>query len=322
MQTRSLGQIFSSLAYRITDQNPLLDLKVALHRQGKKRRFPSDGEFREALETRDVYDMRNCFYLLDRLENYSKERSNASALTIEHVMPQNEELVPEWQTMLGPHWKSIQELWLHRLGNLTLTGYNSEYSDKPFSQKKTIEFGFNESPLRLNKFIREQQVWTPVEMEKRGKDLATKAVAIWATLLVDVGAVKEAELEERKLQATKYSLDKLEFDSGSRAIFDLLRSQIMALGADVIELCGAKSVTYRVYDFFVEVVPRRRRILLSLNLDYEECDDPTQRATDATENAFIVNASETGGALFSVRETGDVSAAMHVIRQAYEGVSE
>jgi hypothetical protein len=91
---------------------------VALYRQGKKRRFPSDIEFREALETRDVYDMRTCFYLLDRLENFSKERIDTSNFSIEHVMPQNEDLRPEWREMLGSDWKAVQETWLHRLSDL------------------------------------------------------------------------------------------------------------------------------------------------------------------------------------------------------------
>src|SRR5437868_2602725 len=83
-------------------------------------------------------------------------------------------------------------------------------------------------------------------------------------------------------------------DSESQALFDALRQQILALGADVIELCGAKSVTYRVFDFFVEVMPRKRRLLLLLNLDFENCDDPSGIASDATEWAFITNASEDG----------------------------
>ncbi|MCZ2074222.1 MAG: DUF262 domain-containing protein [Bryobacterales bacterium] len=172
MQTRSLGQIFASLAYRITENQPLLSLKVALYRQGKKRRFPTDTEFREALETRDIYDMRTCFYLLDRLENFSKERIDTSSFSIEHVMPQNEDLRTEWRTMLGSDWKTVQETWLHRLGNLTLTGYNSTYSDRPFTEKKTIAGGFNDSPLRLNKFIREQSTWDATTIEQRGKQLA------------------------------------------------------------------------------------------------------------------------------------------------------
>jgi uncharacterized protein with ParB-like and HNH nuclease domain/predicted transport protein len=322
MQTRSLGQIFASLAYRIKEDSPLLSLKVAIHRQGKRRRFPNDAEFRESLETRDVYEMRHCHYLLDRLENDSKEKIETANFTIEHVMPQNEDLSAEWQGMLGKDWKTAQQLWLHRLGNITLTGYNSEYKDRSFAEKKTLEQGFNDSPLRLNKFIREQQSWTALEMEKRGKELAAKAVGIWAALVVAADAVKEAELEERKSQAARYSLDQLEFDADSRALFDQLRPQILALGDDIIELCGPKSVTYRVYDFLVEIIPRKRRLSLIFNLDYEECDDPSQRASDATDRAFITHASETGGVLFSLEGPSHIGPAMHIVRQACERVSE
>jgi predicted transport protein len=94
------------------------------------------------------------------------------------------------------------------------------------------------------------------------------------------------------------------------------------LGDDVVELCGPKSVAYRVFDFFVEVIPRKRRLTLILNLDFEECDDPTRRAIDATEYAFITHASESGGVLFSLESTSQITAALHVIRQAYEKVSE
>ncbi|MCL4272259.1 MAG: DUF262 domain-containing protein [Anaerolineales bacterium] len=322
MQTRSLGQIFASLAYRIKTDNPLLSLKVALYRLGKKRRFPTDAEFREALEARDVYDMRNCFYLLDRLENDSKEKIDTSNFSIEHVLPQNKELNAAWREMLGSEWKSIQNTWLHRLGNITLTGYNSKYSDKSFAEKKKIKDGFNDSPLRLNKFIREQETWTPKQIEKRGKDLAVKAINIWTALSVEIEAVQEAELEDRKTQAAQYSLDMLEFTKESRMLFDKLRPQILSLGDDIVELCGPKSVTYRVYDFFLEVIPRKRRLTLVLNLDYEECEDPTGLASDATAYAFIIYASENGGVLFPVKEASQVLAAIHVIRQAYEKVSE
>ena len=322
MQTRNLAQIFASLAYRIKEDAPLLSLKVALHRQGKKRRFPSDVEFREALETRDVYDMRNCHYLLDRLENESKEKIATERFTIEHVMPQNESLSAEWQAMLGEDWQNVHQLWLHRLGNITLTGYNPEYSDRSFADKKTIAGGFNDSPLRLNRFIREQDRWTATEMDERGRQFAKKAVTIWLALTVDAVAVREAELEERKTQAARYSLDDLEFDPDSRALFDALRPQIMVLGDDIVELCGAKTVTYRVYDFLLEIIPRKRRLLLSFNLDYEDCDDPSQRASDATEWAFIIHATESGGVLFDLRDSSQFGAAIHIARQAYEKVSE
>ncbi len=322
MQTRSLGQIFASLAYRITENQPLLGLKVALYRQGKKRRFPTNAEFREALETRDVYDMRTCFYLLDRLENFSKERIDTSNFSIEHVMPQNEDLRPEWRVMLGSDWKTIQETWLHRLGNLTLTGYNSTYSDKAFADKKSITGGFSDSPLRLNKFIREQSTWNATTIEQRGKLLAEKAVALWRPLVVDPLAVKQRELEEHKAVAANYRIEDLGLDDTAKKLLETLRPQIQALGGDVIELPNDRSVIYRVFDFVVEIIPRKQRLSLLLNLDFDDCEDPSGNARDATEFAFIIGATEAGGVLFNLDSEYDVPAAIYVVRQAYERVTE
>lgn len=322
MQTRSLGQIFASLAYRITETQPLLSLKVALYRQGKKRRFPTDAEFREALETRDVYDMRTCFYLLDRLENFSKERIDTALFTIEHVMPQNEDLRPEWRTMLGGDWQGLQETWLHRLGNLTLTGYNSTYSDRPFAEKKTIAGGFSDSPLRLNKFIREQSAWTATTIEQRGKQLAEKALAVWHPLVVDPLAVKQRELEEHKALAANYKIENLEADEAAKRLLDVLRPQIQALGPDVVELPNDRSVIYRVFDFVVEIIPRKQRLSLLLNLDFADCEDPSGNARDATEFAFIIGATEAGGVIYTLESVDDVPAAINVVRQAYERVTE
>ncbi len=322
MQTRSLGQIFASLAYRITESQPLLSLKVALYRQGKKRRFPTDAEFREALETRDIYDMRTCFYLLDRLENFSKERIDTSLFTIEHVMPQNEDLRPEWRTMLGNDWQVVQETWLHRLGNLTLTGYNSTYSDRSFAEKQKIAGGFCDSPLRLNKFIREQSEWTAAAIEQRGKQLAEKALGVWQPLVVDPLAVKQRELEEYKALAANFNIENVEFDVTAKQLFDAIQPQIQALGSDVVELPNDRSVIYRVFDFFVEIIPRKQRLTLLLNLDFAECEDSSDKSEDATQYAFIIGAMESGGVIYTLESLNDIPAAINVVRQAYERVTE
>lgn len=322
MQTRSLGQIFASLAYRITESQPLLSLKVALYRQGKKRRFPTDAEFREALETRDIYDMRTCFYLLDRLENFSKERIDTSSFTIEHVMPQNEDLRPEWRTMLGDDWQVVQETWLHRLGNLTLTGYNSTYSDRPFVEKQKIAGGFCDSPLRLNKFIREQSEWTATTIEQRGKQLAEKSLGVWRPLVVDPLAVKQRELEEYKALAANFKIENVEFDVVAKQLFDAIQPQIQALGSDVVELPNDRSVIYRVFDFFVEIIPRKQRLTLLLNLDFAECEDSSDKSEDATQYAFIIGAMESGGVIYTLESLNDIPAAINVVRQAYERVTE
>jgi predicted transport protein len=238
-------------------------------------------------------------------------------------MPQNPEVPVTWQKMLGPDWQSVWDTWLHRLGNITLTGYNSSYKDKSFADKKTAPNGFLESSLHLNRFIREQERWTAIEMERRGKSLALKALGLWPALEVDMEAVKASELEERKAVAARYKLEDLPFDKESRLLFELLRPELLALGEDVIELCGSKSVTYRVYDWFLEVVPRKHRLSLLLNLDFEDCEDPAGKAVDATEFAFIVNAAEIGaGVVFRLESEADIGPALHVVKQAYERVSE
>lgn len=101
-----------------------------------------------------------------------------------------------------------------------------------------------------------------------------------------------------------------------------LRRQITALGADVVELPGQESVTYRVFDFFVEIIPRKRRLTLLLNLDFEEAVDPSRRAQDASQRAFVINAQESGGVLITVQQPEHVTDAMHIVQQAYERVSE
>ena len=79
-----------------------------------------------------------------------KEPVPVDEYTVEHILPQNRNLSRAWRDALGEEWQTLQESWLHTLGNLTLTGYNSEYSDRPFAEKRDMEGGFAQSPLRLN----------------------------------------------------------------------------------------------------------------------------------------------------------------------------
>lgn len=150
-QTRGYGLEFAKLAYRIDNDRPLASLRAAMARLPEAYSFPEDAEFERALLEGDLYHKRVCFHLLETLENWgSKERSDTSGYSIEHILPQNENLREEWRTMLGEEWRQVQKTWLHRLGNLTLTGYNSTYSDKPLHEKQTIPKGFKESSVRLN----------------------------------------------------------------------------------------------------------------------------------------------------------------------------
>ena len=135
-------------------------------------------------------------------------------------------------------------------------------------------------------------------------------------------AVRAAELEERRAAAAQFTVESLEFDSEARALFDVIRPHLLGLGEDVVELCGAKSVVYRVFDHFVEVLPRSRRVLMLVNIDFDEADDPSGIARDASDYAFITNASESGDVLFTLVDESQIPAAMNVVRQAYERVTE
>ena len=109
-----------------------------------------------------------------------KERVPVDEYTIEHILPQNENLSATWREILGPEWRRVQETWLHTLGNLTLTGYNPEYSDRPFDQKRDMRGGFRESPLRLNDGLSALNTWNEAAIRQRASRLAEQAVRVWA----------------------------------------------------------------------------------------------------------------------------------------------
>jgi predicted transport protein len=322
-QTRGYWQIFASLAYRIHTEDPLTDLKVALARQRENYRFPSNDEFERALKEGDLYGLRACRYLLEGLENQGcKELTDTSSYSIEHIMPQSERLSTEWRTMLGENWKEVQKTWLHRLGNLTLTGYNSKYSDRPFSEKKTIAGGFADSSVRLNKFVREQPVWTAEEIATRTNALARRAVECWLGLSVlqsDIDAARQRDMREL---AARRDVGKVEMSEEARALFEKLRRHVLALDSDVLELAEQKSVSYHGPEFFLEVLPRRYTLTLLLALDFNEVDDPSGLARDATQREFFINAQHEGGVSLRVGDAGSIQSAIPLIRQAHAASCE
>ena len=135
--TNSLNKTFAGMSRTLKKDRYLESVQAAFLLLPSYRRFPADSEFQRDLKVRDLYNFRSRSYWLRRLENHHrKERVVVEDYTIEHILPQNETLSKEWQNDLGPEWQRIQQTWLHTLGNLTLTGYNSEYSDHSFAYKR------------------------------------------------------------------------------------------------------------------------------------------------------------------------------------------
>ena len=318
-QTRGYWQIFANLAYRIDVNRPFESLTLGLALQSDSYAFPGDDQFRKALEERDIYPLRVCFDLLDRLENHgSREPTDTSKYSIEHIMPQNEKLGLAWRKMLGKDWPDVQREWLHRLGNLTLTGYNSTYSDRPFEDKKTMGGGFSESSVRLNKFVREQDEWTPREMSRRGRRLATRSLEVWPKLAVEKNLVDRAKESEMREHAQRGDVSRVPMSTVARNLFDILREKVRAVDSDIIELAEKRSVSYHGPAFFLEVLPRKNRIGLLLPLDFNEIDDASGMAEDTSQWKFFVSAQYEGGVYIALRNEADINKVIPMIRTARE----
>ena len=178
--TNSLNKTFASLGSLMDPNNYVESVWGRLLTLPTYRRFPDDEEFSEALRTTDLYSFRRTPYLLRTLENFGrKETVSTAEYTIEHIMPQNEKLSATWQQALGPDWQDVHQRYLHTLGNLTLTGYNPEYSDKSFVEKRDMKGGFKDSPLRLNQGLGQLETWNAKEIEERAERLSGQALQIW-----------------------------------------------------------------------------------------------------------------------------------------------
>ncbi|MCU4495702.1 MULTISPECIES: DUF262 domain-containing protein [Acinetobacter] len=193
LATNALSKIFATLDKDVTKKTQSSQLtsyaeiyKYVLLNKEESSRFPNDEEFEQALFSRNIYAMssKNKAYLFSFLENEeSKEQINVierikdGTYTIEHIMPQT--LSPVWQKELGEKSQQIHEQWLHTLPNLTLTGYNSKYSNRPFKDKLDVENGFKDSNLRLNQYVRECLKWTEDELTERQNRLSKKSLKLW-----------------------------------------------------------------------------------------------------------------------------------------------
>ncbi|MCK4270467.1 MAG: DUF262 domain-containing protein [Methanogenium sp.] len=178
--TNSLNKTFANLSRELDKENYLETFKGVISNKESYRRFPPDDEFKRELVVRDLYHSRNFKYLLRKLENFdTKELINVDNYTIEHIMPQNENLSAKWRQDLGENWKEVQDEYLHTLGNLTLTGYNQELSDRPFIEKRDMTGGLGSSHIRLNQGLSKVDRWNETEIKRRAKMLTNLAVKIW-----------------------------------------------------------------------------------------------------------------------------------------------
>lgn len=180
--TNSLSKTFATLYQAVDKEDYVNSIIKAFVFKSSYKRFPSDYEVREKLQTKDIYHFRLRKYLLEALENYYHKEPidlNTANYTIEHIMPQNIEHNLSWQQMLGEDWQEVHSLYLHTLGNLTITGYNAEMSNKSFWEKVNGESGFKHSHLKLNESIAQSDVWNKKAIQRRTNILTDIILKIW-----------------------------------------------------------------------------------------------------------------------------------------------
>jgi uncharacterized protein with ParB-like and HNH nuclease domain/predicted transport protein len=281
--TNSLNKTFATFTKALKKDRYLESIRAHLLNLPSYRRFPSDEEFRRDIQTRDLYNFRSRSYWLRRLENYGrKERVPVDAYTIEHILPQNANLSEAWRIALGAEWKQIQQTWLHTLGNLTLTGYNSEYSDRSFIEKRDMKGGFKESPLKLNGGLGQLDQWNEKTIRERAEKLASMAIEVWASpkLAPDV---LDAYRPKAPISAGYTINDHPHLlASPMRELFNAFRREVLALDPCVTEEFLKLYVAYKAETNFVDVIPQAKRLLLSLNISFPEIDDPKKICKDVS----------------------------------------
>jgi len=406
--TNSMNKTFATLAKEIDKESYLDSVQVALLLKDSYRRFPNDEEFRAAFTIKDVYNFRSRNYLLRKLENYrEKELVNVESCTIEHIMPQNDQLSTEWQEELGTNWQEIHAKYLHTIGNLTLTGYNSELSDRSFREKRDMEGGFAHSPLRLNRDLASLERWNEEEIKKRAHNLADIAVKIWSIPQLSPEQLDTYSKQVQRLQMTEVigpfehplaghipedlmiiqrsekrfdvyrkignewlhcgrkgyrqwagtweiagiwareiynenivpskiqgvqTLEGFEVDAidgyGSnyrledyaglqgdmRELFEQLRKRILNLDSSVREEYKKQYIAYKTTTNFVDIEPQMRKLLITLNMKFDEINDPVGLCRDVTHIGHFGN----GDIEIAVSSPDQINDVMDLVRQSFE----
>ncbi len=273
--TNSLNKVFPSFTKKIDKKQYLKSVEEHFGSLTGNQKFPNDFEFKDSFITKELYHQKKTekvFNFLKRLENFdTKEPVNTQECTIEHIMPKTLNL--EWKRDLGENFQAIHDKYLHTIGNLTLTGYNQEYSNNSFQEKRDMEKGFKQSPLKLNQSLKDLESFGEKEIEKRANDLADWALKIWTYPKLDAETLEKYKPKKDKKEKKVYDLSFYKFSSNSRELFDILRKEIKALDERITEKFNQNYISYMFDKNFVDIVVQEKGLKLYLKMNLNELQD-------------------------------------------------
>ncbi|TFD47154.1 DUF262 domain-containing protein [Cryobacterium sp. TMT1-2-1] len=312
--TNSLNTTFATFGKSLRKDKYVESVKAHFLGMAGYRRFPTDREFSDELRISDLYNFKRRSYFLRMMENFGrKELVSVEDYTIEHILPQNENLRAQWRHDLGDGWQDIQAKYLHTLGNLTLTGYNSEYSDRAFLDKRDMDGGFRDSPLRLNNGLGLLVVWNAEAIETRAAVLAAEAVQIWRRPVLSPGTIAGYQEPRPDTGFTIKDHPKL-LPGIRRNLFEQLSSEVLALDPAVTRHFLKLYVAFKTETNFLDVVPQVARLRLSLAIPLESLSDDRGLAYDVRGKGHWGN----GPSEVTLNEESDFAYVMGLVRQAYE----
>lgn len=186
LPTNTAGPVCLSMLKSLCNSNQLESFKQNLRQLTWAQRMPSDAEMKSILRKLPIYGINSSTtkLILSKIENHGrKEAVPTDEYTIEHIMPQT--LSPEWKADLGSDAEQIHSTYLHTLGNLTLTGYNSEYQNKRFVDKKECkdkagnQIGYKHTPIKTSHSLANLNAWGEKEITERCDSLVDVLTQIW-----------------------------------------------------------------------------------------------------------------------------------------------
>ena len=313
ISTSSLNKTFATMKNDIKPEDYLNSVKAFFILLNSYKEFPNDERFLATFRIRDIYNMNRCRYILGRLENWdNKSVVSLDNLTIEHIIPQNSQLSSEWIATLGDNWSEVQKEYLHTIGNLTMTAYNSEMSDYSFGEKLDMVGGFRQSALRLNNYVVMQSTWGEQQVNERAKQLGEVAKKAWPYPVLN-----DAQLSIYRKQdetAQQYTLESYQYlNASNRALFEKLNARIFNFGTFVRREFKKMYIAYKADTNFVDIVIQGSRLRLAVNMKFGDVIDPKGICKDTTGLGRWGN-GDVEVFLDSLDQLDDV---MKIIEQAY-----
>ncbi|MCU0394241.1 MAG: DUF262 domain-containing HNH endonuclease family protein [Thermoflexibacter sp.] len=247
IKSNQLNKIFPELYKQAKKISPN-DLKEGVRKVLQEKDYPRDIDFKRNLFENKLYGAgekltRTKFILATIEESFNhKEQTDLVNCTIEHIMPQT--LTSWWENHLGEHYEYIHEMFLDTIGNLTLTKYNSELSNKPFTNKKEM---FEESKIGLNSYFKDFEVdsWTNNEIKQRAEWLVDKSLNIWAYF-----GDKNIDIPVSFIDSEGYTFETMNngeyLEGNNLEMFELLQTKIFHIDNNIKEDIQKQTIEYKL----------------------------------------------------------------------------